>query len=327
MKNFPVLHSLLAPEALGHFIVEQYQLPPETSCRLIRSGLNDTYLLSTPKQRWVFRLYTFQWRSTEEIKAECDFLLQLQAAGVQVSYPLPDRAGNLLQAIPMAEGVRTGVLFSYAKGKKRARYDLALHQKAGEAMARLHQVGEKLTLSRPHYQVPTMMADGLGHIHRFLDPDEEAMKRMKRMQGEFLSRWEKLNQSGFRRGVVHLDIWPDNIHVDDKGELTLFDFDFCGHGFLTLDLAYYHLQLHQLERDQAQKAAYWQGFLEAYEAIIPLSPMEKNIIPALALPLYYFYLGVQCQRFEDWSSVFLSPEYIRQYIDLRIETYFKAYEL
>lgn len=119
-----------------------------------------------------------------------------------------------------------------------------------------------------------------------------------------------------RKGVVHLDIWSDNLHIDAAGKICFFDFDFCGNGWLALDLAFYIGQLSVMgvapERLPEQKAA----FLEGYESITVLSEAEKAVLPALSKALLIFYLGVQCQRFK---SLFINEHYVKRFINLRIK--------
>ncbi|MBI3232660.1 MAG: hypothetical protein HYZ42_01225 [Bacteroidetes bacterium] len=55
--------------------------------------------------------------------------------------------------------------------------------------------------------------------------------------------------------------------------------------------------------------------MEGYESICPVSDEEKRMIPMLGLSLYMFYLGVQCQRYDNWSNSFLSENYLKRFIN------------
>jgi Ser/Thr protein kinase RdoA (MazF antagonist) len=46
-----------------------------------------------------------------------------------------------------------------------------------------------------------------------------------------------------RYGSIHLDVWFDNLHIDDEEGITFFDFDFCGNGYLCFDISYFLFQL------------------------------------------------------------------------------------
>jgi Ser/Thr protein kinase RdoA (MazF antagonist) len=126
-----------------------------------------------------------------------------------------------------------------------------------------------------------------------------------------------------RRGIVHLDIWFDNLNISDNNEITLFDFDFCGNGWLCLDIAYYILQLHSTEKDETERAEKMEAFYKGYETIEKISDEEKRLIPALGVCLYYFYLGVQCSRFDNWSNTFLNEVYLKRFISVLIKGYYE----
>ena len=129
-----------------------------------------------------------------------------------------------------------------------------------------------------------------------------------------------------RNGIVHLDIWFDNLNITKDKEVTLFDFDFCGNGWLCLDVAYYILQLHNIEKyDEKAYQPKIDSFLKGYETITKLSAEEKRLIPILGVSLYYFYLGVQCQRYENWSNSFLNAHYLKRFINGLVKRYYELY--
>ena len=120
-----------------------------------------------------------------------------------------------------------------------------------------------------------------------------------------------------------MDIWFDNMNITDDGNVTIFDFDFCGNGWLCNDIAYYILQLHSTEKDEAERELKKQSFLAGYESITPISAEEKRVLPMLGVALYFFYLGIQCQRYDNWSNVFLNEVYLKRFINLLVKKYFE----
>jgi hypothetical protein len=43
----------------------------------------------------------------------------------------------------------------------------------------------------------------------------------------------------------------------------------------------------------------------------------------LGVSLYFFYLGIQCQRYENWSNSFLNEVYLKRFINLLVKRYFE----
>jgi Ser/Thr protein kinase RdoA (MazF antagonist) len=65
--------------------------------------------------------------------------------------------------------------------------------------------------------------------------------------------------------------------------------------------------------------------MKGYESILPLTQEEKRLLPALGVSLYIFYLGIQCERFENWSNSFLNDNYLKRFINGLIKRYYDIY--
>jgi Ser/Thr protein kinase RdoA (MazF antagonist) len=55
-------------------------------------------------------------------------------------------------------------------------------------------------------------------------------------------------------------------------------------------------------------------FLEGYESIVKISGEECRIIPFLAVSIWFFYMGVQCEKFDTWSNLFLNEDHLKRFI-------------
>lgn len=322
MNHFPVTSSNLSATHLGYFLQEKYGLSARSSCRLLKAWVNDTYLVSDGPAQYVFRVYSLNWRTPEEIAEEVRLLKQLKENNIPVSYPIADVRENYIQQLPAPEGGRFGVLFSFAKGQKLLNFSTEIHYKIGEIMARFHQVTHHQTIARVVYTSDLLLVDSFEKLKPFLAPDTDEMIFMASAQQYLVAEFRKVNLDEVRRGVVHLDIWFDNLNITQGQEVTLFDFDFCGNGWLCLDVAYYILQVHSTEKDEGECRAKVESFLSGYESVTRLSDEEKRILPMLGVSLYFFYLGIQCERYENWSNAFLNEVYLKRFINLLVKKYF-----
>lgn len=328
MTHFPVTNSNLSATHIGLFLQEKYSLSQDTKCQLIKAGINDTYLVTDNSDKFVFRVYSLNWRSKTEIDEEIKLLNQLKENGIPISYPLLDKKSNFIQTLRAPEGNRFAVLFTFASGEKQHIISEETHFKIGQLMARLHKITNNLKLNRIDYSAEIILIDSLKKVSSFLTNDTEEMNFMKLAQTYLLKEFENANTSQIRQGVVHLDIWFDNLNIANDNKVTIFDFDFCGNGWLCLDMAYYILQLHNIEKyepkDYQPKV---DSFLKGYESITPISAEEKRLIPILGVSLYFFYLGVQCQRYDNWSNSFLSENYLKRFINGLVKRYYDIYKL
>lgn len=325
MNHFPVSSSHLSAPHLALFLQSQYDEANSATCYLLKSGINDTYQVTASSGKYIFRVYSLHWRTIAEISEELRLLLLLKENGIPVSWPLANKQGNFIQTLNAPEGERYGVLFSFAEGEKLLHYEEEVHLKIGGVMARMHQLTGSMPLNRITYTAKNLLEDPLESIKKFLPTDTPEMIFMKEAQTHLLQVLQHANLSAIRQGVVHMDIWFDNMNIRANQEITLFDFDFCGNGWQCLDVAYYILQLHSLIRDMPECQAKTNRFLEGYNAVNPLSAEEKRLIPALGVCMYFFYLGVQCDRYYNWSNSFLNESYLKRFINVLVKRYYDLY--
>jgi Ser/Thr protein kinase RdoA (MazF antagonist) len=323
MQPFPVVCSTLSATHLATFLQQQYAFGAATACRLLRAAINHAYLVTNGEYRYVFRVYSYNWRSDLEITEEIRLLQVLKENDIPVSYALPDPQGNFIQHIPAPEGMRMGVLFSYAKGEKVLNYSEALHYKLGAIMARMHKVTQQMPLQRVQYNPAVLLLHPFERLKQFISIETEEMRFMQHAQKHLLQLYYNAPAAALRQGVVHMDIWFDNLNIHNSEAITLFDFDFCGNGWQLHDIAYYMLQLMATEKEPGQHQLKLDSFIKGYESVTPIPEAEKQLIPAASVAMYFFYLGVQCQRFENWTNTFLNETYLKRYINLLVK---KLYE-
>jgi Ser/Thr protein kinase RdoA (MazF antagonist) len=327
LETFPVTNSTLSATQLGLFLKDKYKLDGNGTCKLLKTGINHSYLLTHDSNKYVFRVYSLNWRSEKEIEEEIRLLNLLKNNGMPVSYPLIDTTGNYIQEFAAPEGKRHGVMFSFAKGEKLLNYPASIHYKLGEIMARLHQITAGLKLDRVVYSPKVILSDSFEQLKKFISIDTDEMTFMASAKKYLLNELTAADMSAIRNGAVHLDIWFDNLSIDENNEVTLFDFDFCGNGWLCYDIAYYILQINSTEKDEEECRLKTEAFLSGYESVTEISEEEKRLLPALGVGLYFFYLGIQCQRYDNWSNTFLNEIYLKRFINLLVKKYFEKNNL
>ena len=328
MEHFPVTNSNLSSLHLGFFLQKKYALSKNAKCQLIRAGINDTYLVTDNSEKFVFRVYSLNWRTEVEINEEIKLLLELKQNNISVSYPLQDKENSFIQVLNAPEGNRFAVLFTYANGEKLHIFSPEIHFQIGKLIAQLHKVTINQKLNRVNYSPEVILIESLKQLSKFLSAEAEEMDFMQSAQKYLLREFQNANSSQIRQGVVHLDIWFDNLNITAENKITIFDFDFCGNGWLCMDIAYYILQLHNVEKYEAKDyQPKIDSFIKGYESILNISDEEKRLIPILGVSLYFFYLGVQCQRYDNWSNSFLSENYLKRFINGLVKRYYDIYKL
>ncbi len=316
MNHFPVSNSIIAVPALGNFLNDQYRFGKKVSCQLIKTWVNDTYIIENSSEKYIFRIYRLNWRTKKEIEEELRWINLLKEKNISISFPILDQDQNYIQSFDAPEGKRFGVLFSFAEGDKQLSILPEFHLKTGKMMGQIHQISEGLNLKRITYTPQVLLFDSFKKIEKCLASNAPEFDFLKNTQQQLSSFFTEIKQEEIRVGAVHLDIWPDNLNINYNNNITLFDFDFCGNGFLALDIAYHVTMLFLFEPDQDRMKEKLNNFLQGYESVLVISEEEKRIIPSFGTALLFFYLGFQCERF---STIFVNEIYIKEFINSRIK--------
>ncbi|MEI6141617.1 MAG: phosphotransferase [Mariniphaga sp.] len=312
-KNFPVTESTLSAFHLGHFLQKKYNLSSATDCQLFRTGINHLYILTDGETKFVFRVYTLGWRSKLEIAEEVRLLNHLKENHIPISFPIADQDLNFIQEFEAPEGMRHGVLFSFANGEKRSRFTSENSYQVGLAMGRMHKVTDGFELQRVTYTPEVLLVNSLKNAQQFYKPDSDEMDFVIRTTSTLLDKYKNIDLNELRIGAIHLDIWFDNMHFDGE-EVTIFDFDFCGNGWQCYDIAYYMVQLYNTNPTETDYQEKLSSFLEGYESIVKISDEEHRIIPLLGISIWFFYMGIQCEKFDTWSNLFLNEDHLKRFI-------------
>ncbi|MES2454252.1 MAG: phosphotransferase [Bacteroidota bacterium] len=236
MTIFPTQYSLLSAQALGEYIRKQYGFE-EVQCSLLIHNVGDTYLVVLQDLKFVFKVYRDAHRSLEEIKGELELLHLLGQGGAKVALPVADLQNELIKVFQAAEGVRHGVLFSYAQGEVVPLMNDQQLEVLGKEMAKVHSLSAviKLSFKRKEFSIDTMLTGPLERIKpafKGLEPEYEYLTATARLVQD---RIAGLALESFGYGYCHYDFLPKNFHFNDRNEITFFDF--AGQGYFVIDLA------------------------------------------------------------------------------------------
>ncbi len=323
MQTFPAQYSILSASALKTLVEQLYGFELST-CKLLLHGVSDVYVLqTTTATKYILKIYRSAHRSAEEVNGEIELLNLLHQSGCKIAPPIPDKQGGWVQAINASEGLRLGVVFTFAPGK--ATHELTdTHLLAiGREMAAIHNAtaGISLQYTRKPYNTFTTVARPLQVLQQcFADYDKNTEYQwLADAAQQVVAQLQALDTGNFREGHCHYDYFSKNFFFDGEGDITIFDFDFAGKGFLVNDLASLHVYLffrsmHKISADDIEVV--FEKVITAYRQVRPLSDQELGAIPALGFNLLLFYLCFQYENFDDWSNAFFGPNYLTDRIGL-----------
>lgn len=181
----------------------------------------------------------------------------------------------------------------------------------GTFMASMHEVTKDRTMNRETYALKTLLTLPYQQATAFFSEQQQEMKYLRQLILKIQKRFAD-KAATLPKAVVHMGLWYDNMSVSEEKGFTLFDFDFCGTGWMVLDAAYFAMQLFHIEAETGDYQLKLKKFLDAYKGMRPMAGEERDLIPYAGAAIWIFYLGVQCQRF-DWTNLFLSENYLKMY--------------
>lgn len=303
------------------FIEQQYGFP-NLSCKYLLRGVSDTYVLKNETGKYILKIYRDAHRSPEEIKGEAELITALENNGIHVAGLLKDTTGNKIQTFNAPEGTRYGMLFAFAKGKTDNNLTDNQVSVLGREMATMHNVTSaiELTFERPPYNWETLIYGPLRVLQPlFTEYDMvEEFEYLSETAHTLQQRLQQLDCDAFSTGYCHYDFFPKNFFFDEADNITIFDFDFAGKGWLANDLSSFHVHLfyHMVQgfisREEVDKIL--ADLVTHYRSVRPFSDNEVRAIPALGFLLLLFYLRFQYENFDDWSNLFFGPRFVKHRI-------------
>lgn len=321
MDIFPTQNSTLSSAALNTYLQEKYGLG-QTNCRLLIKNVSDTYLLEGLGVKYIFKIYRDAHRSLNEIKAEIELLDCLADGGAKVAQPIAALDGRKIQSFQAAEGLRNGVLFTYAKGTVVQNLNDAQLKLLGREMAKVHQIAAVAKLDHPRktYTINSMLAQPLAVFKPAFEGLEAEYAYLEYAVHKVKAKLAQLDLSIFAYGYCHYDFLPKNFHFEGDENITFFDFDFAGKGHLVNDIASFYIHYFmevlsgRLSQEEADRA--FAVFVAAYSEENPLLEEELATVPLFGFAFWIFYLGFQYENFDDWSNLFFGPKYLKDRVAL-----------
>ena len=258
-------------------------------------------------------------RSVELIQGEVDWLNYLYDGGVGVARAVPSKAGELVEIIADGrDGQFLATAFAKAPGGpswENGKWNEALFERYGRLVGRMHALSRVYEPSnpawrRPEWDHPSNVDDILAWI-----PDSQTMVRKRATA--LLHYLHTLPQDNASYGLIHQDVHAGNFFVDDKGDITLFDFDDCVYGWYVYDIAmvvFYAITNHK--DPVGFGTAFWGHFWRGYQQENTLDPVWLAEMSAF-FKLREIDLYAIIHRSFDMDN--LTDEWVAQFMDGRRE--------
>jgi homoserine kinase type II len=261
-------------EAAG--LLDQLGLGVLTDIKGCAGGIENTnYFVTTTRdgatQEHVLTL--FERLTAEQLPFYLHLMKHLAGKGIPVPNPAADAQGRILHTL---KGKPAAVVDKLAGTSQLA--PKPVHCAAvGAMLARMHLAGVDFNRHQPNLRGLQWWNDTVPVVLPHLTPEQATL-----IQAELALQNRVAASVAFAslpRGPVHADLFRDNVMFDGERLTGLFDFYFAGCDSFVFDLAVclndWAIDLptgsHHAERANAM--------LQAYEAVRPLTPPERELLP------------------------------------------------
>ena len=264
----------VAAEELAGFL-GTYDIGELLSYKGIAEGVeNSNFLLHTAAGYFILTLY-----EKRVAKSDLPFFLglmtHLASRGINCPQPVKNRNGEALSSL----AGRPAAIINFLEGVWPRKPSAAHCAGVGQALARMHLAGRDFALSRanalsvsgwrPLFEQAAPRADEVQHgLRDFLAAE------LDYLEGNV---WPK----SLPQGVIHADLFPDNVFFLDERVSGIIDFTFACNDMLAYDVAIC-LNAWCFESDCSFNVTKARAFLGAYGRERKLSDAEESALPVLA---------------------------------------------
>ncbi|MDI7861421.1 homoserine kinase [Rhizobiaceae bacterium n13] len=245
-----------------------------TSYKGIAEGVeNSNFLLHTTRAPLILTLYEKRV-DRNDLPFFIGLMHHLADRGLSCPLPLPRHDGQLLGEL----SGRPAALVSFLEGMW-LRKPAARHcREVGRALAEMHVAGEGFALTRRN----ALSLDGWQQLWEKsegrADEVEAGLQGEIRAELEFLAaNWPK----NLPAGIIHADLFPDNVFFLGDRLSGLIDFYFACNDLLAYDVSIC-LNAWCFEKDGAYNVTKGVALLEGYESVRPLDEAEAAALPILS---------------------------------------------
>jgi homoserine kinase type II len=281
----------VAAEELSAFL-SGYDIGDLLSYKGIAEGVeNSNFLLHTTGGHFILTLY-----ERRVAVADLPFFLALMehlaARGITCPQPVKNRAGAMLGTV----AGRPAAIITFLDGLWIRRPGPAHCAAVGEALAQLHRAGADFPLKR-------INALGLQGWRPLYDGAADRADRVQPGLCDLIERELAVLERDWPRnlpqGVIHADLFPDNVFFLGAELSGLIDFYFACTDTLAYDVAVC-LNAWCFEPDHSYNVTKGRALLSAYARTRELSPAEWDALPLLARGAALRFL---LTRLVDWLNV------------------------
>lgn len=288
--------------------IAAYDIGEVESCKGIAEGVeNSNFLVTTTTGPYILTLYEKRVDKTD-LPFFLGLMDHLAAKGIKCPTPVHARDGKALRELCG----RPAALIGFLRGMWPRKIQPHHCAKLGAAVAELHLAGADYGLSRANSLSVEDWRPLFDSVGDRADGFEAGLSGLIRAELDFLeANWP----AGLPRGIIHADLFPDNVFFLHDELSGLIDFYFACNDILAYDVAIC-LNAWCFEGEKTFNVTKARQMLASYRRVRPFSEAELSALPILCRGAAMRFL---LTRLYDWlntpADAFVQPKDPVEYLN------------
>jgi homoserine kinase type II len=281
----------VAAEDLQQFLAA-YDVGDLLAYKGIAEGVeNSNFLVHASRGYFILTLYEKRV-AAQDLPFFLGLMEHLASRGLTCPQPVKTRTGETLGKL----AGRPAALVTFLEGMWIRRPSLAHCAALGGALAKLHLAGADFTMTRRNALSVAGWRSLAASAGARADSVQKGLQQAIAAELDHLeARWPR----DLPQGVIHADLFPDNVFFLGDQLSGLIDFYFACTDTLAYDVAIC-LNAWCFEADHSYNVTKGRGLLQAYMKTRPMSERERDALPLLARGAALRFL---LTRLVDWLEV------------------------
>ncbi len=272
--------------------LQNYDIGELQSLKGIAEGVqNSNYLLSTTKGQYILTLYE-QMVAEKDLPFYIELMRFLSASGINCPQPMATRTGETLMHLC----TRPAAIVSFLNGVSVSEPTTHHCHQLGQILAKMHKVtsNTQLYLENALGQDKWRAFYGKSKA-RVAEISAELPQIMESELGFLEQNWPQ----DLPPGIIHADLFPDNVFFLGEQLSGLIDFYFAANDLLAFDLAIC-LNAWCFEKDGSFNLQKSTALIAGYQSVRQLQHNETTALPILCRGASVRFLVT---RIYDWLNV------------------------
>ena len=255
--------------------LEQYNINNFKDFKEITEGVENTnYLIKTLGQDYILTIY--EKRVDEN---DLPFFIKLLSILSENNFPCPKPIPNKNNEKINKIKNKNAALVTFLNGHSKTRITTEDCFEIGKITAQLHEITKKFNIYRKNnLSIESWQSIFDKIIKQKIDLDESIIKKTKNYLNFLKDKWPK----ELPQGIIHADLFPDNIFFTNNKVSGIIDFYFACNDFFAYEIA---ICLNSIcfDNNSTFNMTKAKNLIDGYSSTRGLSEDEKKYLPILSM--------------------------------------------